>query len=154
MPETGARSPRVPRRGARLTGTEPTVPGTPAIWGILNVTPDSFSDGGKWLAPEAAVEQGLRLIQDGADVLDVGGESTRPGAVTVPVEEEAARVVPVVAALRKAGVRTPISVDTRKADVARAALDAGATIVNDVTAGTHDAGMLPLVAQRGAGLVL
>lgn len=126
----------------------------PAIWGILNVTPDSFSDGGRWIDPEAAVEQGLRLIQEGADVLDVGGESTRPGAATVPVEEESARVVPVVAALVKAGVRAPISVDTRKAPVARAALDAGAAIVNDVSGGTHDPGMLPLVAERGAGLVL
>jgi dihydropteroate synthase len=150
MPETGARSPSV----ARPSGTQAAPSGVPAIWGILNVTPDSFSDGGKWLRAEAAVEQGLRLLQDGADVLDVGGESTRPGAVTVPPEEEAARVVPVVAALRKAGVRSPISVDTRKAAVARAALDAGADVVNDVSAGTHDAGMLPLVAERGAGLVL
>src|SRR5688572_22046933 len=100
MPETGARSPRVPRREARPSEPAAATRSVPAIWGILNVTPDSFSDGGRWLAPEAAVEQGLRLIQDGADVLDVGGESTRPGAVTVPPEEEAARVVPVVAALR------------------------------------------------------
>jgi dihydropteroate synthase len=87
-------------------------------------------------------------------VLDVGGESTRPGAAPVSAEEEQGRVVPVVAALRQAGVRAPLSVDTRKASVARAALDAGATIVNDVSAGGHDPAMLPLVAERGVGLVL
>ena len=130
------------------------VDGRPRVWGILNVTPDSFSDGGRWLEPEAAVEQALRLLQAGADVLDVGGESTRPGASTVPVEEELRRVVPVLAALSRAGVRAPLSVDTRKAAVAEAALDAGATIVNDVSAGRFDPALLPLVARRGAGLVL
>jgi dihydropteroate synthase len=149
MAQQGARSATNAPEGAA-----PAAAGTPAVWGILNVTPDSFSDGGRWLAPEAAVDQGLRLLQDGADVLDVGGESTRPGAAAVSAEDEAARVVPVVAALAKAGVRAPISVDTRKASVARAALDAGATIVNDVSAGTHDPGMLALVAERRAGLVL
>jgi dihydropteroate synthase len=127
---------------------------TPQIWGILNVTPDSFSDGGKWLEPGPAVEHGLRLIQEGADVLDVGGESTRPGAATVEAAEERRRVVPVLEALVAAGVKVPLSVDTRKAEVARAALDAGASIVNDVSAGTHDAALLPLVAERRAGLVL
>jgi dihydropteroate synthase len=130
-------------------------PGTrPAVWGILNVTPDSFSDGGRWLEPAAAVEQGLRLVQEGADVLDVGGESTRPGAAAVPADEEARRTAPVIAALRRAGLSVPISIDTRKAAVARVALDAGATIVNDVSAGRHDPELLPLVAERGAGLVL
>lgn len=128
--------------------------GVPRIWGILNVTPDSFSDGGRWLEPQAAVEHGLRLVQEGADVLDVGGESTRPGAAPVDAAEERRRVVPVLAALVAAGVKVPLSVDTRKAEVARAALDAGATLVNDVSAGTHDAALLPLVAARGAGLVL
>ena len=131
-----------------------SIPGAPAIWGILNVTPDSFSDGGRWLEPGAAVEQGLRLIEEGADVLDVGGESTRPGAAEVPAAEERRRVVPVIEALVAAGVKVPLSVDTRKAEVARAALDAGAGIVNDVSAGTHDAALLPLVAERRAGLVL
>jgi dihydropteroate synthase len=130
------------------------VPGAPEIWGILNVTPDSFSDGGRWLEPKAAVEQGLRLVQEGADVLDVGGESTRPGAAEVDAAEERRRVVPVIAALAAAGVKAPLSIDTRKAEVARAALDAGASIVNDVSAGTHDARLLPLVAERRAGLVL
>ena len=124
------------------------------IWGVLNVTPDSFSDGGRWLEPAAAVEQGLRLAQEGADVLDVGGESTRPGAAEVPVEEEVRRTAPVIEALRRAGLSLPISIDTRKAAVARSALDAGATIVNDVSAGRHDPALLDLVAERHAGLVL
>lgn len=129
-------------------------PGRPEIWGILNVTPDSFSDGGRWMSPEAAVEQALRLVQEGADVLDVGGESTRPGAATVPLDEEVRRTAPVIEALRRARVALPISIDTRKAAVARAALDAGADIVNDVSAGRFDAALLPLVAERRAGLVL
>jgi dihydropteroate synthase len=121
--------------------------------GIVNVTPDSFSDGGRFLEPERAVEQGLRLLGEGADIVDVGGESTRPGAAAVPAETEAERVVPVIAALAR---RTPpplLSVDTTKAAVARAALDAGAGIVNDVSAGA-DPGMLPLVAASGAAVVL
>ena len=121
--------------------------------GIVNVTPDSFSDGGRFLAPEAAVEHGLRLVAEGADVLDVGGESTRPGSDSVPAEEETARVVPVVGALAAAEPGTPISIDTRKAVVAAAAFDAGATIVNDVSAG-RDPEMFPLVADRGAAMVL
>jgi dihydropteroate synthase len=124
------------------------------VWGILNVTPDSFSDGGRFLEPAAAVEQALRLVQEGADVLDVGGESTRPGATPVAVEEEVRRTAPVIEALRRARVSVPISIDTRRANVARAALDAGADIVNDVSAGRTDPGLLPLVAERRAGLVL
>jgi dihydropteroate synthase len=123
------------------------------VVGILNVTPDSFSDGGRFLAPEAAVEHALALGADGADVIDVGGESTRPGSDPVPDEEEVARVVPVIAALAESAPATPISIDTRKAAVAAAALGAGATIVNDVSAG-RDPGMFPLVRDRGAGLVL
>jgi dihydropteroate synthase len=120
--------------------------------GIVNVTPDSFSDGGLALDPDDAVELGLRLAQEGADLLDVGGESTRPGAEPVSADEEAARVLPVIE--RLAGkVELPISVDTRKAPVARAALEAGATIVNDVSAGA-DPEMLPLVREHGAGIVL
>src|SRR5579872_4817281 len=99
--------------------------------GVLNVTPDSFSDGGRYLDPEAAVAHGLRLVAEGADVIDVGGESTRPGASEVPAATERERVVPVIAAL--AG-HARISVDTRKAEVAEAAIEAGATLVNDVSA--------------------
>jgi dihydropteroate synthase len=124
----------------------------PAVMGIVNVTPDSFSDGGRFLDPDAAVAHGLTLVAAGADVLDVGGESTRPGAEPVAEAEERARVLPVVARLA-AEARVPVSVDTRKATVAAAALGAGATIVNDVTAGA-DPEMLPIVAAAGAGMVL
>lgn len=103
--------------------------------GVLNVTPDSFSDGGRWLDADAAVGHGLALVAEGADVVDVGGESTRPGAAEVPVEEELRRVLPVVDAL--AG-HVRVSIDTRKREVAEAALDAGATIVNDVSASLYD----------------
>jgi dihydropteroate synthase len=121
--------------------------------GVINVTPDSFSDGGRFFDHEAAVAAGIQMVADGADLLDVGGESTRPGSDPVPVEEELARVVPVVKRLA-AEVPVPISVDTRKAEVARAALDAGAVVVNDVSAGTHDPRMFEVVRESGAGLVL
>ena len=120
--------------------------------GVLNVTPDSFSDGGEWFDFEAAVEHGRRLIAEGAELLDVGGESTRPGADPVSLEDELARVVPVIAALADAGAQ--LSVDTAKADVARAALDAGATLVNDVTALRGDPDMRALVAERGCDCCL
>lgn len=126
----------------------------PLVMGIVNVTPDSFSDGGRHDTPAAALDHALRLIDDGADLLDIGGESTRPGAAAVSVTEEARRVVPLVAALRARGEGVPISVDTMKASVAAAALDAGADIINDVTAGAHDPAMLGLCAARGCGLIL
>ncbi len=119
--------------------------------GIVNVTPDSFSDGGLHATEDAAVAHGLALLAEGADVLDVGGESTRPGAEPVSAEEEMRRVAPVVRRLAEAGA--VVSVDTMKARVAEAALAAGARIVNDVTAG-RDPAMLPLVAREGAGVVL
>ncbi len=121
--------------------------------GVLNVTPDSFSDGGLWLEPRAAVAQGLKLLEEGAAVVDVGGESTRPGAKPVPAEEEKARTLPVVTALAQQAPSALISVDTCKVSVAEAALAAGACIVNDVTAAA-DPRMLDLVAREGAGLVL
>jgi len=120
--------------------------------GVVNVTPDSFSDGGLYLDPEAAIAHGRELIADGAEILDVGGESTRPGAEPVGEEEELRRVVPVVEGLAGAGAE--ISVDTSKAAVAAAALDAGAEIVNDVTALRGDPAMAPLCAERGATVVL
>jgi dihydropteroate synthase len=123
------------------------------VMGVLNVTPDSFSDGGALATAEAAVEKGLRLFADGADWVDVGGESTRPGARPVSAEEEIARVVPVVAGLRRRG-GGPISVDTTKASVARAALDAGADLVNDVSGFGYDPAMASLVAERGVPAVL
>jgi dihydropteroate synthase len=122
------------------------------LMGVVNVTPDSFSDGGLYLDPEAAVAHGRKLVADGAAILDVGGESTRPGAEAVPEAEELRRVVPVVQGL--AGVAAEISVDTSKAAVAAAALEAGATIVNDVTALRGDPEMAALCAERGATVVL
>lgn len=123
------------------------------IMGILNVTPDSFSDGGRFLAPEAAVRQ-ARAMAEAADVLDIGGESTRPGAAEVMVEDEVARTAPVIAALRAAGLIVPISVDTRKAAVAQAALAAGAGIVNDVAAMGFDPAMASVVAAAKAPIIL
>ncbi len=120
--------------------------------GVVNVTPDSFSDGGLYLDPEAAVVHGVELVGDGAAILDVGGESTRPGAEPVPEAEELARVLPVVEGLAGAGAE--ISVDTAKAAVAAAALAAGATIVNDVTALRGDPEMAAVCAAAGAGVVL
>jgi dihydropteroate synthase len=116
--------------------------------GIVNVTPDSFSDGGRFLRPEVAIRHGLALVEAGADLLDVGGESTRPGAEPVGAAEELRRVIPVVEGLAEAGVT--ISVDTAKAEVARAALDAGAGFVNDVTALRGDPAMSGLLAERDA----
>jgi len=123
------------------------------IMGIVNVTPDSFSDGGRWFDPGLAVEHGLQLVSEGADILDIGGESTRPGASEVSKAEEARRVLPVIRALA-AQCRTPLSVDTRRASVARAAVEAGACIVNDVTPFVGDAAMVDVVRETGAGAVL
>jgi dihydropteroate synthase len=121
------------------------------LMGILNVTPDSFSDGGKWLNPQAAMAQALQMIDDGAEIIDIGGESTRPYSLPVSAEEQIARVVPVIAEL---ATRTsiPISIDTSLAEVAAAAIDAGAEIVNDVTGLEGDPDMLALVAQSGVGV--
>lgn len=121
--------------------------------GIVNVTPDSFSDGGRCFDVGAAVARGAALVAEGADWLDVGGESTRPGAAAVPVEEELRRVVPVIEGLRRQLPAAPISVDTRRARVAAAALEAGASMVNDVSA-CADPKMAPVVARGGAEVVL
>jgi dihydropteroate synthase len=125
----------------------------PLLMGIVNVTPDSFFDGGRFSDPDRAVSHALRLVEEGADLLDVGAESTRPGSLPVTEEEERRRLIPVVAALAKA-VSVPISVDTSKAGVARAAVEAGAVMVNDVTALRGDPGMVDAVAEMGVGLVL
>lgn len=121
------------------------------IWGVVNVTPDSFSDGGRWFDHEAAVAHGLELVAAGAQVLDVGGESTRPGAARVDPEEELRRVVPVIRELAAAGHR--VSVDTMRAATALAAVEAGAEIVNDVSAGLADAAMGRVAAETGARYV-
>ncbi len=124
------------------------------VMGILNVTPDSFSDGGLWLDTEAAVEQGLRLVEEGADVLDIGGESTRPGAAEIPAEEELRRVLPVVERLREQ-TSVPLSIDTRKAAVAERCLEAGANWVNDISGLTYEPELAAVVARYpGTELVL
>ena len=128
-------------------------PGRPLIMGVVNVTPDSFYDGGRYLDAEAAVAHAVRLVEEGADLLDVGAESTRPGADAVNEVEERRRVIPVVTAVAKA-VTVPISIDTSKAAIAREALDAGAVLVNDVTALRGDSAMVDVVARSGAGIVL
>ena len=125
----------------------------PRIMGILNVTPDSFSDGGLFLRPEAALMQ-ARKMAAGADILDIGGESTRPGAAEVSAAEETARTAPVIAALREGGLDLPISIDTRKASVASAAFDAGASILNDVTALQFDPAMAGIAATSGRPVIL
>lgn len=128
-------------------------PNPPEIMGVINVTPDSFSDGGEYFDPKRAVEHGLELEAQGATILDVGGESTRPGAEPVSEHEEARRVLPVVRELARR-TRTPISIDTRKASVARAALEAGARMVNDVSAGEADGDMLATLAEHDCRVVL
>lgn len=123
------------------------------VMGILNVTPDSFSDGGKFLDPFAAVDRADQMLEEGADIIDVGGESTRPGAAEVPARDELARVIPVVEAIVSRTGAT-VSIDTTKAAVARAAVDAGAVIVNDVTAMRSDPEMAEVVVDTEAGVVL
>jgi len=136
----------------RLRTLALALPRRPLVMGILNVTPDSFSDGGRFSEPAAAVDHGLRLAADGADILDVGGESTRPYSRPVEAGEELRRVMPVLAALCEQ-VRIPVSIDTTKAAVAREAIAAGAEILNDVTALTGDPAMTGLAAETGVGVV-
>ena len=124
----------------------------PRIMGVLNGTPDSFSDGGTFVAANAALAVARAMVEDGADIVDVGGESTRPGALAIPPDEEQRRVIPVIKALAAAGVR--VSVDTRNASTMAAALDAGALIINDVSGLSYDPAAAPLVARRGCPVVL
>ena len=130
----------------RLAGT-----GRCLVSGVVNVTPDSFSDGGLWWEPADAIAHGLEMLETGADILDVGGESTRPGALRPPVEEELRRVLPVIRELAAAGA--VVSVDTMRSEVAEKALDLGAQLVNDVSGGLADERMLPLVAERRVGYI-
>lgn len=135
-----------------LTAPRPDGFAQPRLMGILNVTPDSFSDGGVHATTDAAVEHGLQLAAQGAHIVDVGGESTRPGAVEIPAEEELRRVLPVVERLAAEGV--PVSIDTRKAEIMAAAVAAGATMINDVSGLTHDPAALAAAAGCKAGIVL
>jgi dihydropteroate synthase len=142
---------------ARLTAPRAPLAGLsmdiPRLMGILNVTPDSFSDGGLFDAPDAAQAQ-AKMLAETSDILDIGGESTRPGARDVGMDEETSRTAPLIAALRQGGLTTPVSIDTRKAPVARAALAAGADMVNDVAALTHDPVLASVVASADAPLCL
>ncbi|GAA2443135.1 dihydropteroate synthase [Agromyces soli] len=130
---------------------EPTAPSTPLVMGVVNVTPDSFSDGGRWFDPELAIAHGLELAAAGAELLDVGGESTRPGAARVEPAEELRRVIPVVTELAARGHR--VSVDTMRAATAQAAVAAGAELINDVSAGLADEAMAEIAAASGARYV-
>jgi len=141
---------------SRLAGGIHTILGDkPLIMGILNVTPDSFSDGGKYSGLNAAIQQVELMLSEGVDIVDIGGESTRPGADPVAAEEQIQRVVPVIAAIRRSMNRgVLISIDTTLSEVAKAALDAGADIINDVSGGRADAAILTLAAQTGAPIIL
>ncbi|PQP90344.1 dihydropteroate synthase [Paenibacillus sp. AR247] len=124
------------------------------LMGILNVTPDSFSDGGRYVDPDTAVRHALKMMLDGADLIDIGGESTRPGYTPVSAEEELARVIPVIEAIHKAAPHIPISIDTYKAEVARQAILAGAHIINDIWGGKGDPDMLKVAAELGCPIIL
>ncbi len=141
------------RRVWKTSKREMPIGGRTLVMGILNVTPDSFSDGGLFFDHERAIAQAERMVEEGADILDVGGESTRPGSAPVAVEEEIRRIVPVIETIAPR-VRVPVSVDTTKAEVARAALAAGAEIVNDISGLRFDRALADEAARVGAGLVL
>jgi len=126
--------------------------GRTRVMGVINVTPDSFSDGGRWLDPQTAIKHGAALVADGADLVDVGGESTRPGAIRIDAEEELRRIIPVVKGLVADGVN--VSVDTMRADVAEQALAAGASLINDVSGGRADPRMIDVAVESGSPIVL
>lgn len=151
MPEIHRRKPYLFRAG----GWTLDLGARTAVMGILNVTPDSFSDAGRYFSPDAAVERAWRIAEEGADILDIGGESTRPGSSSVGAEEEMKRVMPVLEALARSGkYPIPVSVDTSKAEVARAALERGASIINDVTSLQKDPAIGREAARHRAGLIL
>lgn len=137
----------------QVKGKDHIIGGRTWLMGVINITPDSFSDGGLYLDKDNAVKRGLELAEEGADIIDIGGESTRPGSESIPLEEELRRVIPVISTLRKK-IDTLISVDTTKSLVAQAALDAGADIINDISAFGFDPQMAALIAQKNAPVVL
>jgi len=141
------------KRGWKIGDRIVNLSGRGMIMGVLNVTPDSFSDAGDFFDRETAVARGIQIAAEGADILDIGGESTRPGAESVSAEQELQRVIPVIEKLR-GKIDIPISIDTSKVQVAAAALDAGASIINDVSGGRADEEMLPVAAKRKAALVV
>ena len=137
----------------KIGGTTLDLTSRAILMGVLNVTPDSFSDGGQFFATEAAVKHGVEMAQHGAEIIDVGGESTRPGSSPISAEEELDRVLPVIEQINRS-VRPYISIDTSKAAVARAALASGDTIINDITGGRGDPAMFSLAAEKGVGLII
>ncbi|MEM1328942.1 MAG: dihydropteroate synthase [Planctomycetota bacterium] len=147
-------APAKPHEHWRLSSTSTLDVREPRVMTILNITPDSFSDGGAHERPDAAASAAILAVQEGADLLDVGAESTRPGAERIPAEAQLARLLPAIRAIRDAGVILPITVDTTLAGVAEACLDAGATAINDVSGGTEDPNLLALAAERRVGIVL
>jgi len=126
----------------------------PVLMGVVNVTPDSFSDGGEFIDPQAAIDHGLKLIEQGAQILDIGGESTRPNAKAVTIEEEQKRILPVIEGLKSATTETLISVDTRNADTMQKAIDLGADIINDISALTHDAHSIYIIKEAQIPVIL
>ncbi|MFC3750548.1 dihydropteroate synthase [Paenibacillus sp. GCM10012306] len=146
--------PVIYKRTYRCGDTELTLGQRTLVMGILNITPDSFSDGGLWNEPEKAVEHALRMAADGADIIDIGGESTRPGHQPVSLEEELERVLPVIESIHRAAPHLPLSIDTYKAEVARQALLAGAHIINDVWGGKADPAMVSVAAEADCPIIL
>ncbi|MFE4714527.1 MULTISPECIES: dihydropteroate synthase [unclassified Paenibacillus] len=146
--------PVIYKRTYRCGDTELTLGQRTLVMGILNITPDSFSDGGLWNEPEKAVEHALRMAADGADIIDIGGESTRPGHKPVSLEEELERVLPVIESIHRAAPHLPLSIDTYKAEVARQALLAGAHIINDVWGGKADPAMARVAAEADCPIIL
>lgn len=146
--------PSSPAHHWRLTGGRVLTLDRPRLMAILNVTPDSFSDGGTLTTPERVVDRARRALDEGADMLDIGGESTRPGAQRVHADEQIARVVPAIRAIRDAGIDAPISVDTTRVAVASSALDAGADAINDVSGGLEEPDILTRAAECSCGLIL
>ncbi|MFG0258259.1 MAG: dihydropteroate synthase [Phycisphaerales bacterium JB043] len=144
-----------PPSGALLCAHDVAIPlNTPCVMAILNVTPDSFSDGGLLLDLDDSLCAATTAVEHGADILDIGGESTRPGAQRVSADEQLRRVLPVVRAIRNAGITSPISIDTTRASVARACIDEGANIINDVSGAIEDESMLALASETGAAIIL
>ncbi len=146
--------PLIYKRNYRLGAAELILGERTLIMGILNVTPDSFSDGGLWAEPEKAVEHALQMAAEGADIIDIGGESTRPGHQPVGLEDELARVLPVIESIHRAAPQLPLSIDTYKAEVARQAIQAGAHIINDVWGAKADPDMAAVAAEAGCPIIL
>ena len=153
MPKTRLQAKKEPSKDITTKGFRLALSEKTYVMGVLNVTPDSFSDGGKFFNKDKAIAQGLSMARDGADIIDVGGESTRPGAGDLNIEEEIARTAPVIEGLSKK-LKIPISIDTRKSEVAEAAIKAGASMINDVSGLRHDPRLADVAAKYGVAIIL